>query len=319
VSNTSSPIFEVIKPGLLTTIQDLGRAGYQRYGVTPGGAMDPYALRLANRLVGNSESAAGIEITIQGPELKVVADCLIAITGGDLSPSVGSRPVPLWQSVPLKKDQVLRFGSRNRGARSYLGVAGGLSADHALCSQSTDLQARFGGMNGRRLQKSDVLLSNPLPNDRQAISICKVFPEVLWEYSNPFVLRVILGPQSQCLLTGSLERFLEGEYRVSPDSNRMGYRLEGPQIEVSPREMISDAIPLGAIQVLPQGQLVLLMADHQTVGGYPKMAVLISADVPKAAQLLMGDRVRFEMIGLEEAQQLIRAQEEKIHRGVIEG
>ncbi len=280
--------------------------------------MDPYALRLANRLVGNPESAAALEITIQGPEFKILRDCLISITGGDLSASIGSKLLPAWECLRLERGQVLCFGKRNRGARAYLSIAGGFKAEPVLGSESTDLQAKMGGHGGRSLRKGDLLFGNRFSMENQVFVKRMLLPEALSEYRNPFVLRVMPGPQTHCLLPGAMEEFLRAEYVVTPNSNRMGYRLKGPRIEASPSEIISDPIPLGALQVLPNGHLVLLMADHQTVGGYPKIAVLISADVPRAAQLCVGHRVRFEAVSLEQARQLLRTQEEKISRCVVE-
>ena len=302
----------------MTTIQDLGRTGYQQYGVSPCGAMDPFALRLANRLVGNPETAAALEITVRGPEFKILGDCVISITGGDLSPSIGSQPLQAWECLSLERGQVLTFGKRKRGARAYLSIAGGFKADEVLGSQSTDLQAKMGGYGGRSLKKGDLLFRNGFSTKSQVFIKRRLLPEALWEYKNPFVLRVMLGPQTHCFLPDTREEFLRAEYVVAPNSNRMGYRLQGPRLEASPSEIISDPIPMGALQVLPNGQLVLLMADHQTVGGYPKVAVLISADIPKAAQLCIGHRVRFEPVSLEQAQQLLRIHEEKISGCVTE-
>ncbi|PYV44252.1 MAG: KipI antagonist [Acidobacteria bacterium] len=279
---------------------------------------DIYNSVLANRLVGNPDGAAALEITIQGPEFNILEDCLISITGGDLSPSLGTKLLPAWECLSVEKGQVLSFGKRNRGARAYLSIAGGFKADQALGSQSTDLQAKIGGHRGRSLRKGDLLFRDRSSSGNQVFIKRKLLPEAQWEYGNPFVLRVMLGPQTSCFLPGTVEEFRRQEYVVTPNSNRMGYRLKGPRLEASPSEIISDPVPLGAVQVLPNGQLVLLMAEHQTVGGYPKIAVLISADVPRAAQLCIGDRVRFEAVSLERAQQLLRAQEEKILRCVIE-
>ena len=316
VSSLLAPVLEVVRPGMLTTIQDLGRPGYQRFGVSPGGAMDPLALRLANRLVGNSERAAGLEITVQGPTLQVLDDCFVAITGGNLCPLLESAAVRLWRAIRLVKGQSLIFGGRASGARAYLSIDGGFSVPEVLGSRSTDLQSSFGGLGGRRLLKGDLLFR--IRSRNRAVKPAHVLCDALDEYEDPFRLRVLEGPQTALLSSGAMQRFLESEYVVTPASNRIGYRLGGPTVELIGKEIISDPVALGSIQVLPGGQLVLLMADHQTVGGYPKIATLVSADVPKAAQLSIGDRVRFQKINLETAQHLWRRQERRIATAVIQ-
>jgi len=309
-------VFEVIKPGFLTTLQDLGRPGFQRFGVSPGGAMDTLALRVANRLVGNSEGCVSLEITVQGPDLRVLHDCLVAVTGGNLSPFLESEPVSLWRSVRLNKGQNVSFGERISGARSYLSIAGGFAIPRVLGSHSTDLQSRFGGLEGRRLLRGDILFQSDPGKPPKRLG--RATRDVLNEYQDPFCLRVLEGPQAQLVSPASMQQFLTSEYVVTPASNRVGYRLQGPPISAVQSEIISDAVPLGAIQVLPNGQPVVLMADRQTVGGYPKIATLISADIPKAAQLTIGDRVRFKTITLEEAQDLLSAQERMIESAIVD-
>jgi antagonist of KipI len=316
VNSSLAPVLGVVRPGMLTTLQDLGRPGYQRFGVSPGGAMDPYAFRLANRLVGNPEQAAALEITMHGPVLQVLEDCWVAITGGNLSPSLESTPVPLWRGIRLIKGQSLPFGERILGARAYLSIDGGFSVPEVLGSRSTDLQSKFGGHTGRRLLKGDLLFRNGRKNPSMLAG--QVLTDTLDEYRDPFLLRVVQGPQTPLVLPGAMRKFLQSEYVVTPASNRIGYRLQGPPVELAAQEIISDPVPLGAVQVLPGGQPVLLMADHQTVGGYPKIATLISADVPKAAQLSIGDRVRFRRVSLEAAQQLLRRQERRIETAVVQ-
>ena len=308
--------FELIKPGFLTTLQDLGRPGFQRFGVSPAGAMDNLALRVANRLVGNADGCAALEITVQGPDLTVLHDCLVAMTGGNLSPSLESEPVPLWRSVRLNKGQVLSFGERISGARSYLSIAGGFAIPEVLGSRSTDLQAQFGGLEGRRLLRGDILFQNG--PGRPSKRLRGVVPDILNCYSDPFYLGVLEGPQAHLVSSASMQQFLASEYVVTPASNRVGYRLQGPPISAVQSEIISDAVPLGAIQLLPNGQPVLLMADRQTVGGYPKIATLISADIPKAAQLAIGDRAQFRTVTLDEAQDLLSAQERIIENSVVD-
>ena len=189
---------------MLTTLQDLGRPGYQRYGVSPGGAMDAFALRLANRLVGNPERAAALEITIQGPELRVLEDCFVAITGGSLSPFLASVRMPLWRGVRLTKGQSLIFGERVSGGRAYLSIDRGFSAPEVLGSRSTDLQSKFGGLDGRRLLKGDLLFREG--GQTQSITPRLVVPDVLDEYRNPFLLRVVLGPQARSVQPDAMRK-----------------------------------------------------------------------------------------------------------------
>lgn len=314
MNNTGLPVFEVLKPGLLTTIQDLGRPGYQCFGVSCAGAMDCYALRIANRLLGNPEGCAALEITLHGPRLRALTECAVAITGGELSPSVDGKPVESWECLHLDRGQFLSFGSRRRGARAYLAVAGGFSADCVLGSRSTDMKSKFGGLEGRSLRPGDILSAGGPLAPSKSVRKRPLPPDVLWEYQTPFTLRVTLGPQSGCLPKETLETFLSTEFKIMPDSNRMGYRLDGAPIQATPAEIISEPVALGALQVLPNGQLVLLMAERQTVGGYPKIAVVISADIPKAAQLGIGHRVRFGAVTLDEAYRLLHQQEAKILR-----
>ncbi len=312
-----TPVFRIRKPGLLTTIQDLGRTQYQLQGVPCCGAMDPYAFRLGNLLVGNPENTASLEMTITGPEMEVLLDCQVAITGPSLSPKSREVSIGLWQNHQLQAGQVLSFDPGVTGARSYLSIRGGFAARHMLGSASTDLNSRFGGYFGRSLQKGDLLsfqAAGQLGDSR--IPQRWVRTDCLEQYNDSFSLRVIPGPQDDCFPPCEREKLYSNEFRLNPKSNRMGYLLEGPAILAEKTEIISDPVPLGGLQALPSGQLVLLMADHQSVGGYPKIAVVISADIPKAAQLRIGDRVRFLPVRLEVAHQLLKLQESCISNGV---
>jgi biotin-dependent carboxylase-like uncharacterized protein len=316
IGGSSRPIFRVISSGLLSTLQDLGRVGYQRLGISPCGAMDPLALRLANRLVGNAEGLGCLEITLAGLQLETLSPCQIAVTGADLSAQADGQPIALWTSCLFSAGQRLSLRKTRSGMRAYLAVRGGFSADEVLGSQSTDLRNGWGGFGGRSLRKGDLLFQAEQTREFDSLPSRTVRPEILWEYRDPFLLRVLTGPQLGLFPGESVSQFLGQEFRLHPSSNRMAYRLEGPRIPALVAEIISDAVPKGGIQVLPDGQLVLLMADHQTVGGYPKIGVLISADVPKAAQLCPGNRVRFRLVTLEEAQDALRRQEQAIRTAV---
>ena len=308
----SEPVFRVLKPGLLSTLQDLGRHGYQRLGVSPGGAMDAFAIRLANRLVGNPDDRVSLELTLAGTEFEILRDCEVALAGADLSAHLDSRPVACWENFFARTGQLLVFSQRRRGARAYLSVAGGFVAQNVLGSGSTDLRNGWGGLQGRRLQRGDELFAQ-LTGRTDRSSLWAVPPEMLVEYHNPFLLRVLECPQSKLFGIETRQNFLAAEFTISADSNRMAYRLEGPGLVAPERDLISEATPTGAIQVLPNGEVLLLMADRQTVGGYPKIAVLISADLPKAAQLCPGHRVRFQEVSLPEAHRALVEQENRLN------
>jgi len=313
----NEPVFRVLKPGVLSTLQDLGRHGYQRLGISPGGAMDAFALRLANRLVGNPDNTVSLELTLAGIELEVLSDCEVALAGADLTAHLDSKPVACWENRLARTGEHLVFSQRKRGARAYLSIAGGFAAENVLGSGSTDLRNGWGGLQGRRLQRGDELSAHQ-PNGRGRRSLWVVRPEVLAEYYNPFLLRVLECQQSELFGNEIRHRFLAAEFTISADSNRMGYLLEGPRLRAPEQELISEATPVGAIQILPNGEALLLMADRQTVGGYPKIAVVISADLPKAAQLCPGHRVRLQSVSLEEAHQALAKQEERLELDLLE-
>ena len=292
----------VIKPGWCTTVQDLGRHGYQHYGVSVSGAMDRLALVIANRLVKNEDAAAALEITLVGPELLFNQAAVIAITGADLSPAIDRHSVPMWTAVAIPAGSCLTFGRRRSGARSYLAVAGGFDVPLLWGSRSTHVATCSGGFNGRALMADDTLqigriaqrgewprIGATLAHDNRPI------------YSDSPSLRVVLGPQQ--IGARALSGLTNGPYRVTSQSDRMGYRLEGQRLSDLPaHRQISDGTAMGAIQVPPNGQPILLMADAPTTGGYPKLAVVISADLPQAAQLQPGDTVTFRITTLAEAE-----------------
>ncbi len=322
----SRPLFEVIAPGLLTTVQDAGRKGFQKFGVSPNGALDMYSYRMANFLVGNRDEAA-LELTLVGPTLKVLASATVAVCGGDLSPSLNGSPAPRWESFVVREGDVLSFGKCRGGSRAYLAVSGGLDVKPVMGSRSTDLLARLGGLGGRPLKRGDVLYcreAEPAPPGR-----C-VPPEYIPEFPSEVVLRVVPGPQDDHFSPKGLETFFSSTYEVTSDSDRMGCRLEGPAIEhLGGADIISDGVPLGAVQVPKHGRPIILLAGRQTVGGYAKIAVVITPDVDRVAQLKPGDRVRFQRVSLEKAQRelgkylgkmdpgIIRQRSEKVSRYII--
>lgn len=307
----SGPVFRVSRPGLLSTLQDLGRSGYQRLGVSPCGAMDAFALRMANRLVGNPDDSVCLEITLAGAELEVMRECEFALAGADLSAHLDSKALQCWENGIAKAGQRLFFAKRKRGARAYLSVVGGFVAESVLGSGSTDLRNGWGGLEGRILRRGDELYVQDA-GGTISHSHWAVCSEALAEYRNPFVLRVLAVQQSEVFSNETRRQFLAAEFRIGGNSNRMGFQLEGPKLGIPDQEFISEAIPIGAIQVLPSGEALLLMADRQTVGGYPKIAVLISADLPKAAQLCPGHRIRFQSASLEEAHGALAQQQRRL-------
>lgn len=297
----------VVKGGWLTTVQDLGRYGYQQYGVPVAGAMDSFSAMVANRLVGNPDQAAVLELTLKGSELQFEQDSVIAITGADLSPTINGGTVPLWQSILVPHGGRLRFGQQRTGTRAYLAIAGGIDVPLVLGSRSTHCASETGGLGGRPLQQGDILYGGK-PGKFLSRLIGKRLPDrLLPRYGRSATLGIIPGPQQNFFSDTSLATLTWATYTVSPQSDRMGYRLTGPK--VAPKRsmrFISDCTAMGALQVPPDGRPILLMADRQTTGGYPKIAVVISADLPLAAQLAPGDTVTFAPCSIARAQTALR-------------
>ncbi|MBH0207000.1 MAG: biotin-dependent carboxyltransferase [Nitrospira sp.] len=299
----------VLKGGWLTTVQDLGRYGYQHDGVSVSGAMDSFSTIVANRLVGNSDQAAVLECTLKGPELLFEQETVIAITGADLSPTVNGASVPTWQSFVISRGSRLSFGPPQSGCRAYLAIAGGIDVPLVLGSRSTHCASETGGLQGKPLQQGDALRGgNPGPFINRQIGA--ELPDALRpRYGHAATLHITPGPQVDCFGEQSIRMMTSSDYTVSPQSDRMGYRLAGTKIaRKGLDQFISDGTAMGALQVPPDGQPILLMADRQTTGGYPKIAVVISGDLPFAAQLVPGDRIRFAQCSVAEARATMRRQ-----------
>lgn len=299
----------VVKPGWFSTVQDGGRYGYQQYGVSVSGAMDRRSFILANRLVGNRDHDAALELTLKGPEFLFEHDSVVAVTGADLMPYVDGRDIPLWTSLLVKAGGRLTFGTRRRGARCYLAIAGGVDVPMVLGSRSTHIASQTGGVKGRVLAQGDVLVGG-MPTLHQRATIGRHLPEPLRPiYSTDAMLRIISGPQRASFSEQAFETLTTNAYRISSQSDRMGYRLEGPRIAHENRaQWISDGTAMGALQVPADEQPILLMADRQTTGGYPKIAVVVSVDLHLAAQLLPGDTLALRMTTLPEAQAAMKAE-----------
>jgi antagonist of KipI len=298
-----SRCIRVIKPGLLTTVQDRGRPGYRSAGVPFGGAMDAFALRMANLIVGNPDGAAGLEITLLGPELEFTADTVVAVGGAEFEGA------PPWRPLLLRAGERLKFGECRQGCRAYLAVGGGLDVVPALGSRSTYLPGGFGGLGGRALREGDEIeIGAGLPGaggSRRHMS-WRVSPSVLPAYSPHPVLRAIRGAQADDF--GA--ELWETEFQVSPKSDRMGLRLAGRKLaRASAAELPSSAVAPGTVQVPPEGQPILLMADAQTIGGYPQAAHIIGPDLPLAAQLRPGESLRLSEVSVEEAHRLALARD----------
>jgi biotin-dependent carboxylase-like uncharacterized protein len=305
--------FEVIEPGILTTIQDRGRYGFSQFGVPPSGALDSFSLRVGNLLVGNREEEACLEITLMGLKIKASREIVMAITGGDLSPLLNEEPLEMWRTHLLVEGDVIRFKKVQTGCRAYLCVSGGLVVPKIMGSFSTYLSGKFGGLEGRALRRGDILytLDNPF-------SLAKLGLRFPSDFIPPFekevLLRVIPGPQDDHFTEKGWKTFSSEHFQVTPQCDRMGIRLEGPKIERSSdveESIISEGLISGAIQVPGDGKPIIILTELVT-GGYTKIATIISVDLPKVAQLKPGDRVRFEPIPMEEAQALLRKQEDRL-------
>lgn len=305
--------------GMLTTVQDLGRFGLQKYGVLTSGAMDGVALRLANLLAGNEEGAAALEITLLGPQLIFEQGAVIALAGGNLSPSIDGMSIPLWRPVYVPAGSTLQFGRTVSGCRTYLAISGGISVPEAMGSRSTYLRAGIGGLHGRALEAGDVL---EMGEAAEPFKLCSLEMIVMpWEASfairpaykgNP-VLRVVRGPEFETFSEESKHRLWTEPFRVTTQSDRMGYRLADVLLAVAePVDMISSAVSTGTIQVPPEGNPIVLLADRQTVGGYPRIAHVISVDLPLIAQVRPGGYIRFAEVTQEEAQDLYVKREQEI-------
>jgi antagonist of KipI len=303
-------LIEVLDGGMLTTVQDLGRYGYQRYGVPVSGALDQFALRAGQRLVGNADEAAGLEITLIGPHLRFLSPTVMAITGANLDPRLDGRSVPMWQAVTVDEGTILAFGDVRDGVRAYLAVAGGLDVPPVLCSRSTYTRSKLGGIEGRPIKAGDRLPGVAVPVIEGARSR-RLPRRLVPTYGHRHALRVILGPQDDAFSEEGLRAFLTSTYEVSEQSDRIGYRLKGPTIghRASP-DIISDGIPLGAVQVPADGQPIVLLADRGTTGGYTKIATVISTDLPRLAQAMPADQVTFSEVSLEDAHAALCEQEE---------
>jgi antagonist of KipI len=290
-------------PGLFTTVQDLGRDGFGPMGVSASGAADPMSLRIGNRLVGNPDGAAALEMTLVGGAFTFERAAVIAATGADFGPSLDGMALPMWTSIEIREGQTARFGPSRSGARAYLCVQGGIAVEPFLGSASTHVLSGLGGFEGRPLRKGDRV---KLGAANSLFRKCSLSAAALEKLQPRKVIRITDGPQSDWFAESSWKTLCGNAFRISEQSNRMGIRLEGPPIPLdASREMLSEGVSLGAIQVPPSGQPIILFVEQQTTGGYPKIANVISADLHSLGQLRPRDEIRFERLEMSEARALL--------------
>ncbi len=306
---------KIIKAGLLDTIQDSGRYGHQYQGINPGGAMDRFSASLANTLLGKKLNSAVMEMHFPAPKILFMQAAVICLTGADFGPKIDGKEVPLYQPIIITGDSVLRFDKWKSGARCYLSILQNFTVDKWLNSYSTNIKAEAGGYKGRRLLKDDVL---GFENDF-AFSSTKDFETLPWKYhveeTGSNEIEFTAGNEWIWLTIKSQTGFLNNGYIISPASDRMGFRLAGEALEQRVNEqLVSSPVTFGTVQLLPNGQLIALMADHQTIGGYPRVAQVISAHLPRLAQMNAGDKIKFVMTDIASAEKKLVAQQNFLRR-----
>ncbi|MGG3874757.1 biotin-dependent carboxyltransferase family protein [Brevibacillus laterosporus] len=322
----------VIKPGLLTLIQDQGRFGFRKYGVVTSEAMDPLALRIANMLVGNSEQLATLEMTLTGAELAFEHDSLIAITGADLSFTINGERLPMWRPIFIRAGTVMKGGGCRTGCRAYVAVAGGIEVEQVLGSRSTYARAGMGGYQGRSLQTGDYLsvgeqadvtraflknwhqrLAKKTSVESWASVDWSVSAECLATYRRNPQVRISRGTHFSLFTSESQQHLFHSSYKITPQSDRMGYRLQGAVLQLAePIELLSEAVAFGTIQVPTEGYPIILLADRQTTGGYPRIGQVATVDLPILAQMRPGEEIMFTEISRDESEQLLVEREQFI-------
>jgi antagonist of KipI len=294
------------KAGILTTVQDLGRNGFRRFGINQNGAMDKIAVRLINILLGNDENESVLEMHFTAPEIFFEDAVIFAIGGADFAAKLNDVTIENWRICYAEKNSTLKFTAKVSGNRAYLAVKNGFKINDWLGSKSTNLKANFGGFEGRKLINGDQILFNK--NSKPNISNFKfqISNSLIPLYSNFPTIRVIAGAEFELVTTQSQENLFNKNFTITQNSDRMGFRLKGESLQLqNAKELVSSAVNFGTIQLLPDGQMIVLMADHQTSGGYPRIANVISTDLPILAQLGANDKVAFHLISIEEAENLL--------------
>ena len=295
--------------GPLTTVQDSGRFGYQKFGMPTAGVMDKYSYKIANLLVDNKEDEAVLEYTLKGPKLKFENDAIIAVTGAESIVKVNGEKIKMWQSHYIEKGSVLEISPAKQGLRGYISFKNGLEIPEIMGSKSTYLRGNLGGYEGRKLKDGDVLKINKKVS-RESYALKSLEKKYRPDFSQKKI-RVILGPQDDYFTQNGISKFFNGEFKVSTQADRMGYRLEGPEIEHKDgADIISEGIAEGSIQIAGNGKPIIMLADSQTTGGYTKIATVIKSDIDIVSQKRPGDLISFEKIDLKKAQKLIKKRKE---------
>jgi antagonist of KipI len=302
--------FKIIHPGIHTTIQDLGRFGLMKYGIPSSGAMDQYSYKIGNLLLNNPEDAASLEITLHGLIIEATMPVTIAITGGDLSPSLKVSPAPQWTPLNLEKGDILHFKRRREGLRAYLAVKGGFDVPEVLGSRSTFLRGKIGTL----LRKDEILSIRDIDAEK-AIKTMTFPNEYMPNFSHHEPIRVLMGPQEDYFSPRGIVTFLNSPYKITPQSDRMAYKMEGPLIEIAKGPgIISEPIPRGAIQVPGDGQPIILLRDAQVTGGYAKIAMVISVDMDRLGQMIHGDIIHFQQVSRNKAIELLFEERRRMDR-----
>jgi antagonist of KipI len=297
------PVMKVFNPGFQSTIQDLGRFGFSDLGISISGAADNVSLRMGNLLLGNDQNAAALEMTLVGGEFLFESDTIIAITGSDFQPAIDGNEIPLWTSVFVDAGQKIRFGATQSGARCYLCIKDGFETESVLGSSSTHILSGIGGHNGRALMKGDEIIYEGC--NYKNLQPLKVKSEIVLELMKNKILLVTNAPQTNNFSKETLNLFTSSVYSVSEETNRMGLRLTGPPLtKKSNDEIITEGVSLGAIQISHDGNPIILFVEHQTTGGYPKIANVISAHLYKVGQLRPRDEIQFSFVSIEKAYEM---------------
>ena len=308
-------MIRILDAGPQTTVQDLGRTGRMRYGIPPSGPVDRFAFVLANRLLGNPDTAAALECTLIGPRFEMTAAGAIAVTGADMPVTVNGQEAPGWATIAVKSGDVVKLGAARTGVRSYVGFAGGLDVPLVLGSRSTYLRGRIGGLQGRALRKGDELAILP----SGSVNPRRVARRDIPDYTGEPTVRAVLGPQADRFTEEGLRALFGGRYEVLPQSDRMGSRLRGPRIEhARGHDIVSDGIALGSIQIPGDGQPIVLLVDRQSTGGYTKAATICSSDIWRVGQARPGQWLHFQAIDVEEAHRVLRESDTALDAAVRE-
>jgi antagonist of KipI len=313
-----------LRAGFLTSVQDLGRTGFRQFGVSVGGALDAHALRVANLLVGNNETEAGLEVTFGGLQLRFADERLVAWCGGAFDVRVGSASIAAGHVTLVRAHEELVIAQPKLGCRAWIAISGGIEVPLVLGSRSTDWRTKFGGIEGRALRDNDQIPFGALSQSARSLvgllgegRFSSWSPPVVWASTADAepILRFIRGAHWNHFNDGTMQRFTSEAFVVSPDSDRMGARLDGPELKrTEDVDLISEAVAPGTIQVPPSGKPIVLLGDCQTIGGYPKIAHVITVDLPIAAQLRAGDKVRFQEISLADAHRFLFERERELER-----